>query len=176
MDLRIFFGLVLVLLVAFAWKYRYREGQPVLDAPKHNTALELTWTFIPTLIVIVIFFYGFKGYLHMVVPPPDSYEVDVTAHMWDYTFSYPNGGISDDTNMHIPVDTPVVFVLTSTDVIHGFYMPVFRIKKDVVPGAITRSGCRPRWWEHSTFSARNIAGRTTQRCGGRSSCRVARIS
>ena len=106
----------------------------ILDAPKHNTALELTWTFIPTLIVIVIFFYGFKGYMHMAVPPPDSYEVDVTAHMWDYTFSYPNGGISDDTNMHIPVDTPVVFVLTSTDVIHGFYMPVFRIKKDVVPG------------------------------------------
>ena len=54
----------------------------MLDAPKHNTAAELTWTFIPTLIVIVIFFYGFKGYLHMVVPPPDAYEVDVTAHMW----------------------------------------------------------------------------------------------
>ena len=129
-----FFLLVLVLLVGFAWKYRYREGQPMLDAPKHNTALELTWTFIPTLIVIVIFFYGFKGYMHMVVPPPDSYEVDVTAHMWDYTFMYPNGQISDDSNMHIPVDTPVVFVMSSTDVLHGFYMPVFRIKKDVVPG------------------------------------------
>ncbi len=51
-----FFVLILVLLVTFAWKYRYREGQPVLDAPKHNTAAELTWTFIPTLIVIVIFF------------------------------------------------------------------------------------------------------------------------
>jgi len=129
-----FFLLILVLLVGFAWKYRYREGQPVLDAPKHNTALELTWTFIPTLIVIVIFYYGFKGYLKMAVPPPDSYEVDVTAHMWDYTFAYPNGQISDDTNLHIPVNTPVVFVLTSTDVLHGFYMPIFRIKKDVVPG------------------------------------------
>ena len=86
------------------------------------------------MIVIVIFFYGFKGYLRMVMPPPDAYEVDVTAHMWDYTFSYPNGEISDDTNMHIPVDTPVVFVLTSTDVLHGFYMPEFRIKKDMVPG------------------------------------------
>jgi cytochrome c oxidase subunit 2 len=129
-----FFVLILVLLVGFAWKYRYREGQPTLDAPKHNTAAELTWTFIPTVIVVVIFFYGFRGYLHMVVPPPDSYEVDVTAHMWDYTFAYPNGQISDDTNLHIPVDTPVVFVLTSTDVLHGFYMPIFRIKKDVVPG------------------------------------------
>jgi cytochrome c oxidase subunit 2 len=129
-----FFLLILVLLVTFAIKYRHREGAPVLDAPKHNTALELTWTFIPTLIVIVIFFYGFKGYLDMAIPPRDAYEVDVTAHMWDYTFSYPNGQISDDTNLHIPVNTPVVFVLTSTDVLHGFYMPIFRIKKDVVPG------------------------------------------
>lgn len=129
-----FFVLVLVLLVGFSWKYRYREGQPMLDAPKHNTALELTWTFIPTVIVIVIFFYGFHGYLDMMIPPPNSYEVDVTAHMWDYTFAYPNGQISDDTNMHIPVNTPVEFVLTSTDVLHGFYMPVFRIKKDAVPG------------------------------------------
>jgi cytochrome c oxidase subunit II len=140
-----FFMLILVLLVGFSWKYRYREGQPVLDAPKHNTALELTWTFIPTLIVIIIFFYGFKGYLRMVVPPPDAYEVDVTASMWHYNFSYPNGQLSDDTVqepgvlnalpvMHIPVNTPVVFVLSSTDVLHGFYMPVFRIKKDVVPG------------------------------------------
>jgi cytochrome c oxidase subunit II len=129
-----FFVLILVLLVAFAWKYRYREGQPMLDAPKHSTALELTWTFIPTVIVVVIFFYGFKGYLHMVVPPPDAYEVDVTAHMWDYTFTYPNGQISDDSNLHIPIDTPIVFVMSSTDVLHGFYMPVFRIKKDIVPG------------------------------------------
>jgi cytochrome c oxidase subunit 2 len=127
-----FFLLVLVLLVTFAWKYRYREGQPMLDAPKHNTALELTWTFIPTLIVIVIFFYGFKGYMHLAVPPPDAYEVDVTARMWSYSFRYPNGEQSNE--LHIPVNTPVVFVLSSDDVIHGFYMPVFRIKKDIVPG------------------------------------------
>jgi len=127
-----FFLLILVLLVTFAWKYRYREGQPMLDAPKHNTALELTWTFIPTLIVIVIFFYGFKGYLQLAVPPPDSYEVDVTARMWSYSFRYPNGEQSNE--LHIPINTPVVFVLSSDDVLHGFYMPIFRIKKDVVPG------------------------------------------
>jgi cytochrome c oxidase subunit 2 len=127
-----FFALILVLLVGFSWKYRYREGQPMLDAPKHNTALELTWTFIPTVIVIVIFFYGFKGYLRMAVPPPDSYEIDVTARMWSYTFTYPNGEKSDV--LHIPVNTPVVFVMSSDDVLHGFYMPVFRLKKDIVPG------------------------------------------
>jgi cytochrome c oxidase subunit 2 len=144
-----FFLLILVLLVVFAWKYRYREGAPMLDAPKHNTAMELTWTFIPTLIVIVIFFYGFKTYLRMVVPPPDSYQIDVSAQMWRYNFTYPNGQQSDDLwdepgvptkipVMHIPINTPVVFVLNSTDVIHGFYMPIFRLKKDVVPGRYNR--------------------------------------
>jgi cytochrome c oxidase subunit 2 len=70
--------------------------------------------------------------MHLAVPPPDAYEVDVTARMWSYSFRYPNGEQSNE--LHIPVNTPVVFVLTSDDVIHGFYMPVFRIKKDVVPG------------------------------------------
>jgi cytochrome c oxidase subunit 2 len=85
----------------------------------------------------------------MVVAPPDSYEINVTAQMWHYSFGYPNGQISDDNVqepgvltpipvMHIPLNTPVVFVLTSTDVLHGFYMPVFRIKKDVVPGRYNR--------------------------------------
>jgi cytochrome c oxidase subunit 2 len=127
-----FFLLVLVLLVVFAWKYRYREGYIPPEAPKHSTALELTWTFIPTLIVIVIFFYGFKGYLNMVVPPQDAYEVDVTARMWSYTFTYPDGEKSNE--LHIPVNQDVVFVLSSDDVIHGFYLPVFRLKKDIVPG------------------------------------------
>src|SRR5580700_7877910 len=65
----IFFLLILGLVVAFVWKYRYRPGVPMQDAPKHNTALELTWTFVPTVLVIVIFVYGFKGYLRMTVPP-----------------------------------------------------------------------------------------------------------
>ncbi|MGD0138594.1 MAG: cytochrome c oxidase subunit II [Tepidisphaeraceae bacterium] len=151
-----FFLLVLVLLVAFAWKYRYREGQPMLDAPKHNTALELTWTFIPTLIVIVIFFYGFKGYMHLAVPPPDAYEVDVTARMWSYSFRYPNGEQSNE--LHIPVNTPVVFVLSSDDVIHGFYLPLFRVKKDIVPGRYNKI-----WVQATSLGTSDIF--CTQYCG-----------
>jgi cytochrome c oxidase subunit 2 len=127
-----FFLLILVMLVAFAWKYRYREGAPEVHGPKHNTALELTWTFVPTVIVIVIFFYGFKGFLRMAIAPPDPYEVVVSARMWSYTFRYPTGHV--DNVLHIPADTPVQLVLSSDDVIHGFYIPAFRIKKDDVPG------------------------------------------
>ncbi len=127
-----FFLLILVLLVGFAWIYRYREGHEPGDAPKHNTALELTWTFIPTVIVVIIFVYGFKGFLQMNVQPPDPYEIVVQGQMWHYSFRYPNGWV--DKDLHVPMNIPVKFLLNSSDVIHGFYIPVFRVKKDVVPG------------------------------------------
>jgi cytochrome c oxidase subunit II len=129
-----FFLLILVILVAFVIKYRHREGEPVLDAPKHNTALELTWTFIPTVLVVIIFVYGFKGYMRMSVPPPDAYPIDVTAHMWDFGYTYPNGTQVAAKELTVPVNRPIEFIMTSNDVIHGFYMPVFRVKKDIVPG------------------------------------------
>src|SRR5450432_2672959 len=127
-----FFLLILGLLVVFAWKYRYREGFDPGDAPKHNTALELTWTFIPTVIVVIIFVYGFTGFMQLNVAPPDPYEIVVLAHTWAFSFRYPDGHI--DNQLHIPADVPVRFVLNSSDVIHGFYVRAFRIKKDIVPG------------------------------------------
>jgi cytochrome c oxidase subunit II len=127
-----FFLLILFLLVLFGWLYRYREGYDPGEAPKHSTALELTWTFVPTVIMVVIFYYGFKDFMHMSVVPPNSYEIVVSARMWSYTFRYPNGHV--DNVLHIPANTPVSFVLSSDDVIHGFYIPAFRVKKDDVPG------------------------------------------
>jgi cytochrome c oxidase subunit 2 len=127
-----FFFLILILVVTFCWKYRYREGYNPGPAPKHNTAAELTWTFIPTVIVIFIFYYGFKGYLNIAVAPPNSYEIVVDARTWSYSFVYPTGHI--DNVLHVPAHTPVQMILSSEDVIHGFYIPEFRLKKDIVPG------------------------------------------
>jgi cytochrome c oxidase subunit 2 len=127
-----FFLLVAALVVTFAWKYRYREGVIQPDAPKHSTAMELTWTFIPTVIVLIIFVYGFKGYIRMNVPPANSMEMVVRGSMWQYQFEYPNG--HTDKELHVPMGVPVEYILTSADVIHGFYIPAFRVKKDIVPG------------------------------------------
>jgi cytochrome c oxidase subunit 2 len=131
-----FFFLILGLLVAFSWMYRYQPGKTQGPAPKHSTALELTWTFIPTVIVIVIFYYGFKGYIDLAVPPPNAYEVIVLAQTWGYQFQYPDGAIDDV--LHIPAGRPVELILNSKDVIHGFYVPEFRLKKDIVPGRFNR--------------------------------------
>ncbi len=137
----VFFLLVAALVVIFAWKYRYRPGVAMLDAPKHNTALELTWTFVPTVLVIIIFVYGFKGYLRMSVAPPNAYEIIVTGKMWKWTFQYPNG--HQDDVLHLPKDVPVEFILSSDDVIHSFAIPAFRVKKDVVPGRYNRMWAEP---------------------------------
>jgi cytochrome c oxidase subunit II len=128
-----FFVLIVSLMVLFVVRYRRREGREEGEpSPRHSTALEVTWTVIPILIVVAIFAWGFKVYLDLNVPPANSYEVLVTGQKWKWLFTYPNGHV--DENLHVSVDTPVRLVMTSEDVIHGFFIPAFRLKRDVVPG------------------------------------------
>jgi cytochrome c oxidase subunit 2 len=134
-----FFLLITVLLVAFIIKYRHRkDGKPHEPAAGHSTALELTWTIIPAVLVLVIFYFGFRGFMNMMVEPPDSYEVMVNGKTWSWEFVYEGQYVSDDGYLHIPVNTPVRLVLSSNDVIHSLFLPTFRLKKDVVPGRYNR--------------------------------------
>lgn len=128
-----FFVLVVALMVLFVVRYRQKGNKVVVyaDASEHNTPLEVTWTIIPVVIVVAIFFAGFKGYLTLATPPANSYQIDVIAKQWSWTFKYPNGAISDD--LVVPVDRPVKLVMRSDDVLHSLYIPDFRVKKDVVP-------------------------------------------
>ncbi len=127
-----FFALIVALMVAFVIRYRRREGREPEPSPDHNTRLEVTWAVIPVILVIIIFAWGFKAFLDINTPPADAYEVQVTAQKWKWLFTYPNGHV--DENLHVPLDRPVKVVMTSEDVIHSFYVPAFRIKRDVVPG------------------------------------------
>src|SRR5436190_21814929 len=82
-----FFLLITLLLVVFIIKYRHRQGRVTHEpAAGHSTALELTWTIIPTVLVLVIFYFGFRGFLNMIVEPPNSYEIGVSARMWSWGF------------------------------------------------------------------------------------------
>ncbi len=137
-----FFALIIFLTILFVFRYRRRSAGETASptAPTHNTALELTWTVIPLLIVFGIFYVGFKGFLDLSVAPGDAYEIQVTGMRWKWQFTYPNG--YTDENLHAPVDTPVRLVLTSEDVIHSFYVPDFRLKSDVVPGRYSKA-----WFE-----------------------------
>jgi cytochrome c oxidase subunit 2 len=128
--------LIFALMVAFSIKYRHRPGGLGGASPGHSTALELTWTIIPIIIVLTIFYYGFRGYLKMTVVPPNAYEIQVRSWMWGWGFVYPNGVESPE--LHIPKDRPIRVVLTSEDVIHSLYIPAFRVQKSSVPGRFNR--------------------------------------
>jgi len=144
-----FFILIVSLMVLFVFKYRAREGRGPQKSPSHHTALEVTWTVIPLILVLFIFYYGFKSYLDLYTPPANAYEINVTGQKWSWLFTYPNGHV--DQNLHVPVNQPVRLVMTSEDVIHSLYIPNFRLKLDVVPGRYSKI-----WFEATNPGEYNI--------------------
>jgi cytochrome c oxidase subunit 2 len=119
------------LMVYFVIRYR-REKHPQPADIEGSTWLEITWTIIPTLIVLTMFYYGLTGFEFLKKVPPGSMPVKVIARQWSWLFQYENG--VQDPELRVPVGKPIKLLLTSQDVIHGFYVPAFRIKQDVVPG------------------------------------------
>ncbi len=126
------FFLVLItgLMIYFVVKYN-RKKNPKATNFHGNMGLEIAWTVIPTILVLIMFWYGWVGYIDMSDAPANSLNVDVTAQMWKWTFKYENGKISD--SLYVPVNKPIKLNLHSLDVNHAFYVPKFRIKKDVYP-------------------------------------------
>jgi len=125
------FLLVTGLMLAFVLRYR-RSRHPQAEEVKGSTSLEVAWTLIPTLLVLVMFWYGYKGFKVLRRPPPGSLEVTVTGRMWDWGFEYANGKKSE--KLYVPLGRPVKVNLRAADVIHSFYVPAFRVKEDAVPG------------------------------------------
>ncbi|MCB2208186.1 MAG: cytochrome c oxidase subunit II [Bacteroidetes bacterium] len=122
---------ITAVMVYFLFRYR-KKNNPVATNISHNYTLEIVWTVIPTILVIVMFWYGWTGYRPMLTAPKGALEIDAIGQMWKWTFKYPNGKSSD--SLIVPVDEPVKLNLTSRDVLHALYIPAFRIKQDVVPG------------------------------------------
>jgi heme/copper-type cytochrome/quinol oxidase subunit 2 len=131
-----FFLLVTFLLLLFVVVYRHRPGVKRDTSATHSMTLEIAWTVIPSIIVVFLYYYGFKEYMNLVVEPPNAYTVNVTGRMWQWSFAYP--GEYSDAELHVPVNVPVRCILQSDDVIHSLSIPDFRVKKDVVPGRYNR--------------------------------------
>lgn len=126
------FFLVLItgLMIYFVVKYN-RNKNPKATNFHGNMGLEIAWTVIPTILVLIMFWFGWVGYSDMSDAPANSLNIDVTAQMWKWTFKYENGKISD--SLYVPINKPIKLNLHSLDVNHAFYVPKFRIKKDVYP-------------------------------------------
>ena len=129
-----FFILIIGAMVYFIVKYRRKGDGPERTSPiKGNHTLEIIWSVIPGILLLVIFAWGFKDWLAIAVVPANAMEVRVTGQKWNWTFTYPKEGIVS-SDLVVPAGQPVKLVMTSKDVLHSFYIPDFRIKRDVVPG------------------------------------------
>ena len=144
-----FLVLITLLMIFFVFKYS-RKRNPKATNIEGHVGLEILWTAIPTVLVLIMFWYGWIGYKEMADIPDDAMTVDVTAMMWNWKFKYDNGRETD--SLYVPVNTPVVLNLRSSDVNHAFYIPAFRIKKDVYPGQD-----RKIWFEATNEGAYDIA-------------------
>ncbi|MCH8212005.1 MAG: cytochrome c oxidase subunit II [Planctomycetes bacterium] len=131
-----FFVLIVGVMLWFMFKYRRRGHLPSMESPTHNTPLEITWTAIPMILVVLIFYIGLKGYVNITTPPENSYEIEAVGQQWYWSFNYPNGA-TDINILHVPVGRPVKINLRSNDVIHDLFIPAFRVKMDAVPGRRT---------------------------------------
>lgn len=132
-----FFVAITACVVYFVIKYRHKPGRKPEPSPSHNDVLEITWTVIPTIIAVILFVYGWRSYISLTSIPetrPEN-QIAVTAQKWNWSFRYYNG--VEDNVLHVPVDQPVKLTMTSTDVLHSFFVPVFRVKQDIVPRRFT---------------------------------------
>lgn len=130
-----FFVLIIGAMLVFVVKYHHRRGLK----PKYitgNHLLEGTFVVIPTLMLLVIFGWGYSVYHQMTAAPSDAYEIRVLGKQWLWQFQYDNGRTTTG-ELYVPLNRPVKLIMTSQDVIHSFFVPNFRIKQDVVPGMYT---------------------------------------
>jgi len=137
------FALIVVPLTYSLVVFRRKKGDTT-DAPhvEGNTTLEIAWTVIPLIIVIIFAYIGSYSLAETRRVAPDAMVIRVTGFQWAWKFDYPDQGITTN-ELYLPVNKAVVLRMESTDVLHSFWVPEFRIKQDVVPGRITEYRITP---------------------------------
>ena len=147
------FALIIVFMLYSIVVFRRKPGD-MGDGPHitGNTPLEITWTLIPLAVVLGIATWGAVQLRDITAAQPDELVIEVTGFQFGWRFDYPETGVSSN-ELYLPVGRQVLFRLTSTDVIHDFWVPEFRIKQDAVPGTWTELRVTP-----------NEVGDFTMRC------------
>ena len=127
----VIFAVVMAATIWFVFRYRRRKIEKT-DSKDHSLWLEITWTAIPTILILIVFIWGFRTYIRMTVVPKDALEVKVTGQKWFWSFDY-EGGANSVSELVVPVGQPIKLLMSSRDVIHSFFVPSFRMKMDVLP-------------------------------------------
>lgn len=179
------------IMAYFCIKYRRKPGKIAERSASHNLTLELAWTIIPTLFLVWIFFKGFWGYMEKMVPTGTAMELKLTGYKWSWDMEYPNGlvvnrgflntsfGNEPVPVFYVPANTPIKLRMNSTDVMHAFWIPDFRVKQDLVPNrytGMTFTAIGPRDGEPGVMShpaTEDEAKRNRSPVAGASNARIA---
>jgi cytochrome c oxidase subunit 2 len=139
------FSLVMVMLFYALWKFRAKPGDESDGEPIHgNTRLEVAWTVIPTIIVLFGAGYSWSVLNEIEEPVPNSLTIDVFSQQYAWSFGYPSKGDAfSQGELHVPLGRQIHFKMHAEDVIHSFWVPQWRIKKDNVPGITTTAIVTP---------------------------------
>ena len=159
----VFFVLITVLLVYFAIKYRRRREDEETPYITGNEPLEIIWTVIPSILLILLFIYGFVVFKDMKTPPEDALEVTVVGKQWLWTFEYYNGKKTLN-ELYVQQNRPVRLVMMGDDVLHSFFVPGFRVKQDLVPGRYTQLWFTPTKIGTLIYFAQSTAAPGTPLC------------
>jgi cytochrome c oxidase subunit 2 len=137
-----FTGIISLFILYFSIKYR--KGNTQVDrtpGSSQSIALEIAWSVIPLLLSMVLFFWGAWLYFSTYRPPAGAMQIHSVAKQWMWKFQHGNGRREINT-LHVPLGQAVEMTMISEDVIHSFFIPAFRVKRDVLPG--NYSSC---WFE-----------------------------
>jgi cytochrome c oxidase subunit II len=126
---------ITVTMIVFASRYN-RKRHPIAVQFKDNLILEIVWTVVPLILVLLMFYYGYKAFLPEHKIPKDAIPIKVIAKMWNWSFDYGDGILIPDT-LVVPLNKSVKLDMVSVDVYHNFYIPAFSIKENVVPELTT---------------------------------------
>ncbi len=138
-----FFAVLIAgLIVFFAVKYRRRSPDAIGEQIHGNMALELAWTGIPFVIVMVIFVWSASVFFAMAHAPDETLNIYVVGKQWMWKFQHLDGQ-REINELHVPVGRDIKLITTSEDVIHDFFVPAFRVKADVIPGRFVTIWFRP---------------------------------
>jgi cytochrome c oxidase subunit II len=122
---------ITAVMIYFVFRYSRKKNPKATNIEGNNT-LEIIWTVIPLVLVLIMFYFGWVGFRPMRHVPEGAIPVKAVGQMWSWSFEYENGKKSGE--LIVPLNKPVKLNLYSRDVIHSLYIPAFRIKEDVVPG------------------------------------------
>jgi cytochrome c oxidase subunit 2 len=129
------FSIVMVMMGYSLYRWRAKPGDESDGEPIHgNTRLEIAWTVIPTVIVTFLAIYSWIVLDDIEAKDSDRMKLEVVAQQFEWDFNYPDAGVTSK-ELHVPVDQQLELQLRALDVIHSFWVPEWRVKRDLVPGA-----------------------------------------